>query len=107
VISEDSALLAVQEYLLSKATSAKAKTYLTDLYAAGGKWSGKGELLKDGIRTWSVMLEIEDGAGNQIKPYWRQACWTVFDDGKVLPSPKYDANALRIETDLQQLGGGG
>ncbi len=106
MISEDRALLAVQEYLLSKATTAKAKTYLTELYAAGGKWNAKGELLKDGTRVWNVMLETEDKASNQTKPYWHQACWTVFDDGKVLPSPKYDANALRIETDLQQLSGG-
>lgn len=106
VLSEDRALLAVQEYLLLKATSARAKTYLTELYAAGGKWSGKGELLKDGTRVWNVMLETEDKADNQIKPCWRQASWTVFDDGKVLPTTKYGANALRIETDLQQLGGG-
>lgn len=105
VLSEDRALLAVQEYLLSKATSARAKTYLTELYAAGGKWSAKGDLLKDGTRTWNVMLETEGKTGVQVKPYWSQACWTVFDDGKVLPSPKYDANALRIETDLQQLSG--
>jgi hypothetical protein len=98
--------MAVQEYLLSKAISARAKAYLTELYASGGKWSARSELLKDGTRTWNVMLETEGKPEDKIKPQWRAACWTVFDDGKVLPSPKYDASALRIEADLQELSGG-
>ncbi len=105
VLSEDRALLVVQEYLLSKATSAKAKNYLAELYSSGGKWSAKSELLGDGTRIWNVMMETEDKADSEIKSQWRIACWTVFGDGGVLPSPKFDANALRIETELQELSG--
>lgn len=105
VLSEDRAILAVQEYLLSKAASSRAKTYLTDLYASGAKWTAKGDLLNDGTRVFNVTLTV-DNPGPQAKPYWKRAIWTVFSDRKVLPSPQYEANALRIETDLQGLSGG-
>ncbi|MBI4331562.1 MAG: hypothetical protein HY673_09805 [Chloroflexi bacterium] len=102
VISEDRAILAVQEYLLNKAASARAKTYLTDLYASGAAWTGKSELLKDGTRIFNVTLTTSK-SGTQVREHWRQALWTVFDDGKVLPSSTYDGNALRIEADIQAL----
>ncbi|MDZ4247456.1 MAG: hypothetical protein U1D67_10105 [Dehalococcoidia bacterium] len=106
VLSEDKAMLVVQEYLLSKAVTAKAKTYLSEFYSSGLEWSARSELLKDGTRTWNVMLEAKDAKDDSIKLHWKQAGWVVFDDGRVLPSPQYNANALRIETDLQELSGG-
>ncbi len=103
ILSEDRAVLAVQDYLLSKAVSAKAKTYLTDLYSSGAQWTAKSDLLKDGTRIYNVLITV-DRADAQVKPYWRKAGWTVFEDGKVLPSVEYEASALRIEADLQGLG---
>jgi len=37
------------------------------------------------------------------KPHWQQASWLVLGDGKVMPSHRFQANALRIEADLQEL----
>jgi hypothetical protein len=37
------------------------------------------------------------------RPYWQQAGWLVFQDGKVMSSNRLKANALRIEADLQEL----
>lgn len=105
VLSDDRAILVVQEYLLSKAVSAKAKGYLTELYASGATWTAKTELLKDGSRVFNVTLTTSK-SDSQVKPYWRQALWTVFGDGKVLPSSQHDANAIHIEADLQGLGNG-
>jgi hypothetical protein len=39
----------------------------------------------------------------QEKPYWQQAGWFVYQDGRVIPSNRLQANALRIESDIQEL----
>ncbi len=99
--TEDRAILAVYEHLLSQAESYQAKAYLADFYAACDKWSAESEIFKDGTSVWYV-----DMTGSKIlgeKPYWQQASWLVFQDGKVMPSNRLRANALRIEADLQEL----
>ena len=99
--TDDRAILVVHEHLLSQAESYKAKAYLADFYAACDNWSAESEIFKDGTSVWYV-----DMTGSKVwgeKPYWQQASWLVFQDGKVMPSNRFKANALRIEADLQEL----
>jgi len=49
------------------------------------------------------MVDMTSGKEWKWKPYWQQASWFVFRDGKVMPSNRIQANALRIEADLQEL----
>ena len=101
--SEDRAVLAVYEHLLSLAESHEAKAYLAEFSAASDNWSAKSELFKDGTSIWYVavdMTAVEKWEGNL---YWQQASWFVYQDGKVIPSNRLQANALRIEADLQEL----
>jgi len=101
--TEDRAILVVYEHLLSQAESPEAKVYLADFYAAGDNWSAESELLKDGISIWYVLVDMTDVEAWEWRPYWQQASWFVLQDGKVMPSDRLQANALRIEADLQEL----
>ncbi len=101
--TEDRAILAVYEHLLDQAETHEAKTYLAEFSAASDNWSAESELYKDGTTIWYVvvdMTEVEDWEG---RPYWQQASWFVYKDGRVIPSNRLEANALRIEADLQEL----
>ena len=101
--SEDRATLAVYEYLLSLAVSHEAKTYLAEFSAASDNWSAKSELFKDGTSIWYVRVDMTSVEVWEEKSYWQQAGWFVYRDGKVIPSNRLQANALRIEADLQEL----
>ena len=97
-------MLAVYEHLLSQAESYQAKVYLADFYTTCDNWSARSELLKDGTGLWYVTVDMTDVVGWREKPYWQQASWLVVKkDGKVIPSNRFQANALRIEADLQEL----
>jgi len=101
--SGDRATLAVYEHLLSLAVSHEAKDYLAEFSAASDNWSAESELFKDGSSVWYVMVDMSGVANWQEKPYWQQAGWFVYQDGRVIPSNRLQANALRIESDLQEL----
>lgn len=103
ISSEDKAILAVYEHLLSQAESAEAKIYLADFYATCDNWSTESELFKDGTSLWYVLVDMTEVKEWEWHPYWQQASWLVFLDGKVVPSRRIQANALRIEADLQEL----
>ena len=99
----DRAILAVYEHLLSQAESYEAKVYLADFYAASDNWNAETELLKDGTSIWYVLVDMTDGETWQWSPHWQQASWLILPDGKVIASNRLEANALRIEADLQEL----
>lgn len=101
--SEDRATLAVYEHLLSLAQSHEAKAYLAEFSAASDNWSAKSELFKDGTSIWYVKVDMSGVGGWKEEPYWQQASWFVYQDGRVIPSNRLQANALRIEADLQEL----
>jgi len=104
ITTEDRAILAVYEHLLSQAESYQAKVYLADFYATCDNWIAELELLKDGTSLWYVTVDMTDVARWREEPYWQQACWLILKkDGKVIPSNRFQANALRIEADLQEL----
>ena len=104
VTTEDRAILAVYEHLLSQAESYQAKLYLADFYATCDNWMAESELLKDGTRLWYVTIDMTDVKVWREKLYWRQASWLILrKDGKVMPSNRFQVNALRIEADLQEL----
>ena len=101
--SGDRATLAVYEHLLSLAVSHEAKDYLAGFSAASDNWSAESELFQDGSSVWYVTVDMS-GVGNwQEELYWQQAGWFVYQDGRVIPSNRLQANALRIESDLQEL----
>ena len=103
IATKDRAILAIYEHLLSQAESYQAKVYLADFYATCDKWTARLEFLKDGTSLWYVTIDMTDVAVWREKPYWQQASWLVLGDGKVIPSDRFQANALRIEADLQEL----
>lgn len=103
ITTEDRASLAVYEHLLSQAESYQAKEYLADFYTTCDNWVAKSELLKDGTNLWYVTVDMTEVAVWKEKPYWQQASWLVRKDGRVIPSHRFKANALRIEADLQEL----
>ena len=104
ITTEDRAILAVYEHLLSQAESYQAKVYLADFYTTCDNWIAGLELLKDGTSLWYVTVDMTDVERWQEKPYWQQASWLILKkDGKVMPSNRFQANALRIEADLQEL----
>lgn len=103
VKTEDRAVLAVYEYLLDQAESDKAKVYLANFYTACDNWGAEVELLKDGTTVWHVVVDMTDAGVWKERAYWQQAGWLVLPDGKVIPSNRFQANALRIEADLQEL----
>ncbi len=99
----DRATLVVYEHLLSQAESYQAKAYLADLYTVSDNWSAKSEIFKDGTSIWYVVVDMTSTEVWEERPYWQQAGWLVFQNGKVMPSNRLKANALRIEADLQEL----
>ncbi len=101
--TRDAALLAVYQKLLEQAESYEAKIYLADFYATCDNWTATSEIFKDGSGTWHVQVDMTSHETWQYRPYWQQAGWFVFRDGKVIPSNSFKANALRIEADLQAL----
>ncbi|MFB0559366.1 MAG: hypothetical protein ACETVS_02410 [Dehalococcoidales bacterium] len=104
ITTEDRAVLAVYEHLLSQAGSYQAKLYLADFYTTCDNWVAEPELLKDGTSLWYVTVDMTDVKIWREKLYWRQARWLIFKtDGRVVPSNSFKANALRIEADLQEL----
>jgi hypothetical protein len=103
VTTEDKAIMLVYEHLLSQAKSYQAKDYLADFYTACNNWSADSELLKDGTSIWNITVDMTGVAVWTEEPYWRQATWFILEDGEVIPSSDFKANALRIEADLQEL----
>ena len=103
VKTADRAILAVYEHLLSQAESYQAKAYIADFYTICDNWSAKSEVFKDGSRIWYVAVNMTAIKEWEERPYWQQASWFVLQDGKVIPSHRFQANALRIEADLQEL----
>ena len=103
VSSRDAAILAVYQHLLEEAGSYKAKLYLADFYTTCDNWTAQSDYFKDGSGTWHVVIDMTAIENWEFHPYWQQASWLVFKDGKVIPSNLFEANALRIEADLQSL----
>jgi len=103
ITTDDRAILAVYEHLLSQAESYQAKEYLADFYTTCDNWIARSELLKDGTSLWYVTVDMTEVAVWKEQPHWQQASWLVRKDGKVIPSERFKANALRIEADLQEL----
>ena len=103
ISTKDKAILAVHEHLLSQAESYEAKIYLAEFYTACDNWSAESEIFKDGSSTWYILVDMTGVKTWQSRPYWQQASWFVFKDGQVMPSNRLDANAIRIEADLQKL----
>lgn len=103
IATEDRAILEVYEHLLSQAGSHQAKAYLADFYTIGDNWSAEAELLKDGTILWYVTVDLTNIEVWKEKPHWQQASWLILDDSTVIPSNQFQANALRIEADLQEL----
>ena len=101
--TEDVAIMAVYEHLLSKAESYQAKLYLADFYFTCDNWSASSELFKDGTRIWYIVVDMTGVEAWEERSYWQQASWFILQDGKVFPSNRLEANALRIEADLQEL----
>ena len=101
--SADRAVLAVYEHLLSQAESYEAKNYLADFSTASDNWSADSELLKDGTSFWYVVVDMTGAEEWEGESYWQQAGWFVYQNGKIIPSDRLQANALRIEADLQEL----
>jgi len=103
ITTADSAIMVVYEHLLAQAEGYKAKTYLADFYATCDNWTATSELLKDGTSVWHVVVDMTQTRHWRERLYWQQAGWLVLRDGKVIPSNRFKANALRIEADLQEL----
>ena len=103
ISTADRATLAVYEHLLSQAESHEAKKYLAEFYAVSDNWSAEKERFKDGSSIWYVLVDMSANETWEWTPYWQQAGWFVLQDGKVMPSYRLQANALRIEADLQEL----
>ncbi len=103
VNSRDAAILAVYQHLLDEAGSYDAKMYLSDFYTTCDNWTVQSDYFKDGSSTWHVVVDMTESEDWAFRPYWQQASWLVFKDGKVIPSNLFQANALRIEADLQAL----
>ncbi len=103
VTSEDRAILAVYEHLLTLAQSSEAKVYLVEFYTISDNWSAEQELFKDGTSLWYVKVDMTGVKDWKGKPHWQEAGWFVYPDGKVIPANRLKANALMIEADLQRL----
>jgi hypothetical protein len=101
--NEDRAIMAVYEYLLNKAESSQAKRYLADFYSISDNWSATSELSQDGTRTWYIVVDMTDVEAWEERSYWQQASWFILQNGEVKPSIRFQANAVRIEADLQEL----
>jgi len=101
--SKDAAILAVYQRLLGEAEGYDAKIYLSDFYTTCDNWSAQSDYFKDGSGTWHVVVDMTSAEDWTFRSYWQQASWLVFKDGKVIPSNLFQANALRIEADLQAM----
>ena len=99
----DRATLAVYEHLLNRAESHEAKRYLAEFYTVCDNWSAERELLQDGSSIWYIIIDMTASEPWQWSPHWQQAGWFILQDGRVIPSNRHQANALRIEADLQEL----
>ncbi len=103
VRTKERAILAVYEHLLHQAESHQAKRYLADFYTVCDNWSAESEYFKDGTGVWHVVVDMTGVEEWEGPPYWQQASWFVFRDGRVMPTSHLNANALRIEADLEEL----
>jgi hypothetical protein len=103
VKNEETAILVIYQYLLEQAQSYRAKAYLADFYTTCTEWSAEAELCKDGTSIWHVKVDMTSAEEWNHKPHWQQASWLILKDGTVLPSNRFQANALRIEADLNEL----
>ena len=103
IVTGDRAILVVYEHLLDQAGSHEAKQYLAEFYAASNDWGAEAERFNDGTSLWYVSVNMTGSERWEQRPYWQQAGWFVFRDGEVIPSQRIQANALRIEADLQEL----
>ena len=56
-----------------------------------------------GLRRLGVVFDVTGTEYWRERPYWQQASWLILEDGRVIPSRRLEANALRIEADLQEL----
>ena len=101
--TKDAAMLAVYQRLLEQAETDEAKIYLADFYTTSDNWSAVGEYFKDGSGVWYIKVDMTAVPVWQEKPHWQQASWYVFKNSTVIPSNLLNANALRIEADLQAL----
>jgi len=101
--TRDGAIMSVHERLLSQAGSYEAKLYLADFYTACDNWSAQSEYFKDGSGTWHIFVDMSASKTWEWRPYWQQASWFVSKGGRAIPSNLFNANALRIEADLQEL----
>jgi hypothetical protein len=103
VNTKDTAVLAVYRHLLELADSPDAKTYLSDFYESCDNWYAEAEYFKDGSDVWNVVVDMTEETNWNLAPYWQQASWFILKNGEVIPSNLFQANALRIEADLQAL----
>ncbi len=103
ITTDDTAILAVNEHLLNLAESSQAKAYLADFYTISDNWTAVAQLLKDETSVWHVTVDMTDITVWTHKPHWQKASWLVFQDSRVMPSARFQANALRIEADLLEL----
>jgi hypothetical protein len=103
VNTKDAATLAVYLHLLGLAGSPEAKTYLSDFYTECDNWYAESEYFKDGSDVWHVVVDMTDEPVWDLRSYWQQASWFILNNGEVVPSNLFQANALRIEADLQGL----
>ena len=103
ISSSDKAIPAVYEYLLEQAKSHEAKLSLADFYTVSDNWMAELVLFQDGSSNWVVTVDMSEVEPWEWAPYWQQASWNVFRDGRVIPSHQHEGNALRIEAELQEL----
>ncbi|MBI2860610.1 MAG: hypothetical protein HYX91_03770 [Chloroflexi bacterium] len=106
ISTADRAILVVYRHLLDRAKSPEAKVYLADFYTVADNWSAESRLLRDGTATWRVLADQAGQEPWQWRKHWRQASWLVLPGGDVIPSTEFEANAIRIEADLQELSNG-
>lgn len=101
--TKDGAMLAVYQHLLEQAETYEAKLYLADFYTTSDNWSAAGEYFRDGSGVWYIKVDMSGVKVWSAKSHWQQASWYVFKHGEVIPSNLLNANAMRIEADLQEL----
>lgn len=101
VSTEDTAVLAVYRHLLENAVTDDAKSYLADFYTACDNWYAEAEYFKDGSQVWNVVVDMTEETPWDLPAHWQQASWFILKNGEVIPSNLFEANALRIEADLQ------
>ena len=103
ITTADTAILRVYEHLLKQAGSPEAKMYLADFYTKSDNWMAETELFVDGSSRWYVATDMTGEKSWSANEYWREAGWYILQSGEVIPAERSQANALRIEADLQRL----